>query len=83
MIYFGNRRPRGFHYTRRFGSEQRDVLDSLRRGMSPEEVAARSLGEQPSDDGRRRRGGHALLVMWALMLAALAIAFAVLGVSLL
>ena len=45
MKYFGNRRPRGFHYTRRFGNEQRDILESLRRGVSPEEIAEQSYRE--------------------------------------
>ena len=54
-MYFGNRRPRGFHYTRRFGSEQRDILDSLRHGEAPEDVARRSLnGEYGTTDGAER-----------------------------
>ena len=61
MKYFGNRRPRGFHYTRRFGNEQRDILESLRRGVSPEEIAEQSyreaMEEANSDGSKRNRYG--------------------------
>ena len=83
MMYFGNRRPRGFHYTRRFGNERRDVLDSLRSGMPPEEVAARSLGDG-SCGGARRRGSRGMPLAWALvLLAALAAGAAAIGMCLL
>ena len=38
-MYFFNRRPRGFHYTMRFSNERRDLIDDLRRGVSPEVLA--------------------------------------------
>ena len=61
MKYFGNRRPRGFHYTRRFGNEQRDILESLRRGVSLEEIAEQSyreaMEEANSDGSKRNRYG--------------------------
>lgn len=60
-MYFLNRRPRGFHHTFRFSSEQRDLLDNLRRGVPPEELAERSIreAEPPS---RRRHNGQVLLL---------------------
>ena len=73
-MYFLNRRPRGFHHTFRFSSEQRDLLDNLRRGVSPEELAERSIreAEPPS---RRRHNGQVrllgLLVMIGFMLLAI------------
>ena len=73
-MYFFNRRPRGFHHTFRFSSEQRDLLDNLRRGVSPEELAERSIreAEPPS---RRRHNGQVrllgLLVMIGFMLLAI------------
>ena len=45
MSYFFNRRPCGFHYTPRFSNERRDILDSLRRGVSPEQLARQSAEE--------------------------------------
>ena len=42
-MYFGNRRPRGFHHTFRFSNERRDILDALKRGVVPEDVARQSL----------------------------------------
>ncbi|WP_278888290.1 hypothetical protein [Leyella stercorea] len=73
-MYFFNRRPRGFHHTFRFSSEQRDLLDNLRRGVSPEELAERSIREaEPSS--RRRHSGQVrllgLLVMIGFMLLAI------------
>ena len=73
-MYFLNRRPRGFHYTFRFSSEQRDLLNNLRRGVPPEELAERSIreAEPPS---RRRSSGQVrllgLLVMIGFMLLAI------------
>ena len=73
-MYFFNRRPRGFHHTFRFSSEQRDLLDNLRRGVPPEELAERSIreAEPPS---RRRHNGQVrllgLLVMIGFMLLAI------------
>ncbi|WP_302396413.1 hypothetical protein [Leyella stercorea] len=73
-MYFFNRRPRGFHHTFRFSSEQRDLLNNLRRGVSPEELAERSIreAEPPS---RRRHNGQVrllgLLVMIGFMLLAI------------
>ncbi|WP_417471054.1 hypothetical protein [Leyella stercorea] len=73
-MYFLNRRPRGFHHTFRFSSEQRDLLDNLRRGVPPEELTERSIreAEPPS---RRRHSGQVrllgLLVMIGFMLLAI------------
>ena len=44
-MYFFNRRPRGFHHTFRFSNEQRDLLNNLRRGVPPEELAERQNGQ--------------------------------------
>lgn len=52
-MYFLNRRPRGFHHTFRFSSEQRDLLNNLRRGVSPEELAERSIREAEPPSRRR------------------------------
>lgn len=59
MPYFFNRRPRGFHYTPRFSNERRDILDSLRRGVSPEQLARQSA-EEAADCQRGRRRASAL-----------------------
>lgn len=59
MIYFGNRRPRGFHYTYRFHNEQRELLDNLRRGIAPDILAERSLnGDAPDCDAATSRRSH-------------------------
>ena len=50
-MYFFNRRPRGFHYTMRFSNERRDLVDDLRRGVSPEVLAQRSLQEEAGQTG--------------------------------
>lgn len=55
MSYFFNRRPRGFHYTPRFSNERRDILDSLRRGVSPEQLARQSAEEAAGCQRGRRR----------------------------
>lgn len=63
-MYFGNRRPRGFHYTFRFADERRDILDALRRGVPPEALANR---QQPAANapqggfGHQRRRGPAVI----------------------
>lgn len=75
-MYFGNRRPRGFHHVYRFSNERRDILDNLRRGVSPEVLAKRSLSEsEPQPRHRSRHGmlgisiavGLALLALMALL----------------
>ena len=60
-MYFFNRRPRGFHHTFRFSSEQRDLLNNLRRGVSPEELAERSIREAEPPSRRRHNGQVRLL----------------------
>ena len=63
-MYFGNRRPRGFHYTYRFSDEQRDLIDNLRRGVPPDELARQSLASddaRPTDSRRRPFGSGMLL----------------------
>ena len=51
--YFLNRRPRGFHHTFRFSSERRDIIESLRHGASPDEVARQSLASGGDRAARR------------------------------
>ncbi|WP_455051515.1 hypothetical protein [Leyella stercorea] len=60
-MYFLNRRPRGFHHTFRFSSEQRDLLNNLRRGAPPEELAERSIREAEPPSRRRHNGQVRLL----------------------
>ena len=55
MSYFFNRRPRGFHYAPRFSNERSDILDSLRRGVSPEQLARQSAEEAAGCQRGRRR----------------------------
>lgn len=76
-MYFLNRRPRGFHHTFRFSSEQRDLLDNLRRGISPEELAERSIREAEPPSRRRSSSQVRLLGVLA------AITFLLLAVLLL
>lgn len=72
-MYFLNRRPRGFHYTYRFSSEQRDILDDLRRGVPPSEVARKSLNG--AADARRESASRRLkaspLLCWIIVIAVL------------
>lgn len=44
-MFFGNRRPRGFHYTYRFSSGRGDVIRRLQRGELPSDIAADSERE--------------------------------------
>ena len=69
-MYFFNRRPRGFHYTMRFCNERRDLLDELRRGVSPEVLAQRSLQEEAGQTGctRRRRSTRGLFLAAGVMI---------------
>lgn len=76
-MYFLNRRPRGFHHTFRFSSEQRDLLDNLRRGVPPEELAKRSLAE--AEPPTRRRSSSQMQLLGVLA----AITFLLLAVMLL
>lgn len=71
MRYFGNRRPRGFHYTYRFSNERRDLLDSLRRGIAPEELAERSLNSDAAENGCSRRRSSFGLSVWVSAIAML------------
>jgi hypothetical protein len=59
-FHFGNRCPRGFHHTFRFTDEQREVLDKLRQGVPPEDVARQSLCGEDSRTTRRRTPGFGL-----------------------
>lgn len=75
-MYFGNRRPRGFHHTFRFSNERRDILDALKRGEAPEDVARQS--QEGSSDGDRKSArqparitGWLFIVALLLLLAAL------------
>lgn len=72
-MYFFNRRPRGFHHTFRFSNEQRNLLNNLRRGVPPEELAERSIreAEPPS---RRRQNGQVRLLGLLVMIGFLLIA---------
>lgn len=72
-MYFFNRRPRGFHHTFRFSSEQGDILDRLRNGMSPEDVTRLSLAE-PERPYRQRHNSPLRLLGVLLMIAFLLIA---------
>lgn len=76
-MYFLNRRPRGFHHTFRFSSEQRDLLNNLRRGVPPEELAKRSLAE--AEPPTRRRSSSQMRLLGVLA----AITFLLLAVMLL
>ena len=76
-MYFLNRRPRGFHHTFRFSSEQRDLLNNLRRGVPPEELAKRSLAE--AEPPTRRRSSSQVRLLGVLA----AITFLLLAVMLL
>lgn len=58
-MYFGNRRPRGFHHTFRFSNERRDILDALKRGVAPEDVARQSLKACPTATVSRQDSRHA------------------------
>lgn len=68
-MYFFNRRPRGFHYTMRFSNERRDLIDDLRRGVSPEVLAQRSLQEEAGQTGctRRRRSTRGMYLAAGVM----------------
>lgn len=66
-MYFLNRRPRGFHHTFRFSSEQRDLLDNLRRGVPPEELVKRSLAEAEPPTRRRSSSQVRLLGVLAVI----------------
>lgn len=70
-MYFFNRRPRGFHHTFRFSNEQRDLLNNLRRGVPPEELAERSIREAEPPSRRRQNGQVRLLVMIGFLLIAI------------
>lgn len=68
-MYFFNHRPRGFHYTMRFSNERRDLIDDLRRGVSPEVLAQRSLQEEAGQTGctRRRRNTRGMYLAAGVM----------------
>ena len=55
-MYFGNRRPRGFHYTYRFNTQRGDVLRRLKEGEPPEQIAADSEREWRAVSGRLPQG---------------------------
>lgn len=69
-MYFGNRRPRGFHHTFRFSNERRDILDALKRGVAPEDVARQSL-EGSSDGDRKSARQPARITGWLFIVALL------------
>ncbi len=75
-MYFGNRRPRGFHYTYRFSNEQRDILDNLRRGVPPDVLAERSLNEgEPMPRHRSRHGMSGIGVAIGLVVLVMLVLF--------
>lgn len=78
MMYFGNRRPRGFHHTFRFSDERRDILDSLRRGVLPELLAERSLEGANEEKSHSRRAPNRGMSAMAIIVAILAVLVAAL-----
>ncbi len=68
-MYFGNRRPRGFHHTFRFSNERRDIIDALKRGVAPEDVARQSL--EGSSDGDRKSARQPRITGWLFIVALL------------
>ena len=73
-MYILNRRPRGFHHTFRFSNEQRDLLNELRRGATPEELANRSLSEaEPTSRRQSNAQVHLLGVLMTIIFLLIAI----------
>ena len=73
-MYILNRRPRGFHHTFRFSNEQRDLLNELRRGATPEELANRSLSEtEPASHRQSNAQVHLLGVLMTIIFLLIAI----------
>lgn len=61
MMYFGNRKPRGFHHTFMFVDERKELLQRLERQIaagteseSAPEAAGRTLGKGSFRQGRGR-----------------------------
>lgn len=88
MMYFGNRRPRGFHHTFVYADERRDLLRRLRAGAEKSRTDGAGHDRQDYDrDSLRRafcRGAHpgrpvpirsALLPVLLLVLLVLALLF--------
>ena len=82
-MYFFNRRPRGFRHTFRFSSERSDLIEALRRGVPPEELARRSLDTEKAYGGiaaGRRRTAPGTMTWLAIiaiaMIAAMLLALA-------
>ncbi len=82
MLYFGNRKPRGFHHNYIYTDERRLLLDQLRGRTAdkPERGGkAQNVKPQPSQPSLRRgRHGSAGILLRATVPVALLMAFAVL-----
>ena len=85
-MYFGNRRPRGFHYTYRFNTDRGDVVRRLKNGESPEQIAADSEREYNNNGGGRhmsvnqpRSGCTVFQAILLLLVVALAAAIFIFG----
>lgn len=63
-MYFGNRRPRGFHHTFRFTDEQREVLDRLRQGISPQLIAHKNFCDDNTTSKHRHANGIGIVAVW-------------------
>ncbi len=72
-FHFGNRHPRGFHHTFRFTDERREVLDKLRQGVPPEEVARQSLAGEEANGDRRKKSGMGISLAQSGCLATVAL----------
>lgn len=73
-MYILNRRPRGFHHTFRFSNEQRDLLNELRRGVAPEELADRSLSAtEPTLRRQKNSQVHLLGILLTITILLIAI----------
>lgn len=73
MMYFGNRRPRGFHHNYIYVDERKELLRQLQQGKRPDAACQRGSGH-PGMHGTRGTSWRpmrlALLLMLAVALAA-------------
>lgn len=60
MMYFGNRKPRGFHHTFMFVDERKELIRRLEAGIDGKDDAARDTGKaRPAlGQGAFRAGGR-------------------------
>lgn len=73
MMYFGNRRPRGFHHNYIYADERKELLRQLQQGERPD-AAGQGTADRPGMQGTRGTSWQPMRLALLLLLAVVLVA---------